>query len=54
VAGHLPDAVGAEVLGSARDAFAQAFGTTSVISAVIAISVAILAVALLRRVPLPA
>ena len=35
----------------ARDAFAQAFGTTAAISAVIAIGVAILAAALLRRVP---
>jgi DHA2 family multidrug resistance protein-like MFS transporter len=50
VAGQLPGALGAEVLGSAREAFAQAFGATSVISAVIAIGVAILAVAMLRRV----
>jgi hypothetical protein len=34
---------------SAREAFAQAFGTTAAISAFIAFCVAILAVALLRR-----
>ncbi len=51
VAGELPGALGAEVLGLARDAFAHAFGTTAAISAVIAIGVAVLAAALLRRVP---
>lgn len=51
VAGQLPSALGAQVLSSAREAFAQAFGTTSAISAVIAVGVAILAAALLRRVP---
>ena len=50
VAGQLPSALGVEVLGSAREAFAQAFGTTSTISAVIALGVAVLAAALLRRV----
>jgi len=50
VAGELPAALGAELLGSAREAFAQAFGTTAAISAVIAIGVAMLAAVLLRRV----
>jgi DHA2 family multidrug resistance protein-like MFS transporter len=49
VAAELPGTLGAELLGSAREAFAQAFGTTAAISAVIAIGVAILAAALLRR-----
>jgi len=49
VSGQLPGEVGAELLETAREAFAQAFGTTAVISAVIAIGVAILAAALLRR-----
>jgi DHA2 family multidrug resistance protein-like MFS transporter len=51
VAEQLPGALGAELLGSARDAFAHAFGATAAISAVIAIGVAVLAAALLRRVP---
>jgi DHA2 family multidrug resistance protein-like MFS transporter len=51
VAGQLSDGLGAALLGSAREAFAQAFGTTAVISAVIAIGVAILATVLLRRAP---
>jgi DHA2 family multidrug resistance protein-like MFS transporter len=50
VAGELPGALGAELLGAAREAFAQAFGTTAAISAVIAIGVAIFAAALLRNV----
>jgi DHA2 family multidrug resistance protein-like MFS transporter len=49
VAEELPIALGTELLGSARDAFAQAFGTTAAISAVIAIGVALLATAMLRR-----
>jgi DHA2 family multidrug resistance protein-like MFS transporter len=49
VSGALPGALGAELLGSAREAFAQAFETTAAISAVIAIGVAILSAALLRR-----
>jgi DHA2 family multidrug resistance protein-like MFS transporter len=49
VSGELPDALGAELLGSAREAFAQAFGAAAAISAVIAIGVAILAAILLRR-----
>jgi DHA2 family multidrug resistance protein-like MFS transporter len=51
VAGQLSDGLGVALLGSAREAFAQAFGTTAVISAVIAISVAILATVMLRRAP---
>jgi DHA2 family multidrug resistance protein-like MFS transporter len=49
VSGQLPGALGAELLGSAREAFRQAFGTTAVISAVIAICVALLAATLSRR-----
>lgn len=49
VSGQLPAAIGAELLGSAREAFTHAFGTTAAISAVIAIGVAILAAGLLRR-----
>jgi DHA2 family multidrug resistance protein-like MFS transporter len=49
VSGQLPSALGGELLISAREAFAQAFGTTAAISAFIAIGVAILAVALLHR-----
>jgi DHA2 family multidrug resistance protein-like MFS transporter len=51
VAGELPRALGAELLDAARVAYAQAFGVTAAISAIIALGVAILAVALLRRVP---
>jgi DHA2 family multidrug resistance protein-like MFS transporter len=50
VAEQLPEALGAELLGAAREAFAQAFGATAAISAALAIVVAILAVALLRGV----
>jgi DHA2 family multidrug resistance protein-like MFS transporter len=50
VADQLPHALGAEVLGSARDAFAHAFGTTATIGAAIALLVAVLAATLLRRV----
>jgi DHA2 family multidrug resistance protein-like MFS transporter len=49
VSGQLPGALGGELLISAREAFAQAFGTTAAISAFIAICVAILAAALLHR-----
>jgi len=49
VASQLPEALGAELLGAARTAFAQAFGASAAISAVIAISVAILSASLLRR-----
>jgi DHA2 family multidrug resistance protein-like MFS transporter len=51
VAEQLPGALGAELLDAAREAFAQAFGTTAALSAVIAIGVALLAPVLLRRVP---
>ncbi len=51
VAEQLPGTLGAELLGAAREAFAQAFGTTAALSAVIAIGVALLAAVLLRRVP---
>ncbi len=51
VAGELPGTLGVELLAAAREAFAQAFGTTAAISAVIAIGVALLAAVLLRRVP---
>src|SRR5688500_7490008 len=48
VAGDLPGLLGDELLGSAREAFAQAFGMASAISAVIAVGVAMLAIAMLR------
>jgi DHA2 family multidrug resistance protein-like MFS transporter len=51
VAGQMSDGLGTALLDSARQAFAQAFGTTAVISAVIAIGVAILATVMLRRAP---
>jgi DHA2 family multidrug resistance protein-like MFS transporter len=54
VAGELPGALAADLLESARAPFGQAFGATAAISAVIAIGVAILAAALLRRAPAPA
>jgi DHA2 family multidrug resistance protein-like MFS transporter len=54
VADGLPGTLGIDVLNSAREAFAQAFGTTAVISAAIAIGVAILAATLLRRDPVRA
>jgi DHA2 family multidrug resistance protein-like MFS transporter len=50
VAEQLPEALGAELLGAAREAFAHAFGATAAISAALAIVVAILAVVLLRGV----
>jgi hypothetical protein len=49
VAEQLPGESGGELRRIARDAFAQAFGTTAGISAAIAIGVALHAVALLRR-----
>jgi DHA2 family multidrug resistance protein-like MFS transporter len=51
IADALPGALGVELLAVARDAFAHAFGATAAISAGIAIGVAALAAALLRRVP---
>ena len=50
IAERLPEPLGAELLASARDAFAHAFGTTAAISACLAIAVALLAVLLLRGV----
>jgi len=50
VAGQLPAALGAGLMDSARSAFAQAFEVTALIGAAISVGVAILAVALLRRV----
>jgi DHA2 family multidrug resistance protein-like MFS transporter len=50
VAGRLPDAVGAELLHAARQAFAQAFEMAAVINAALAITTAILAALLLRGV----
>jgi DHA2 family multidrug resistance protein-like MFS transporter len=51
-AGELPEPLGAALLGAAREAFMQAFGATVVISAVMSIGVAVLAVLLLRQVKL--
>lgn len=49
-AAQLPEGLGAELLGSARAAFARAFAVTSLIGAALSIAVALLAVLLLRRV----
>ncbi|MGH7546540.1 MAG: MFS transporter [Gemmatimonadales bacterium] len=49
VAAQLPDQLGVELLGTAREAFAQAFALTAAISAVIALMMAPVAVVLLRR-----
>jgi DHA2 family multidrug resistance protein-like MFS transporter len=50
VAGALPEAPGAELLGAARAAFARAFQATALIGAAISVSVALLAAWLLRGV----
>jgi DHA2 family multidrug resistance protein-like MFS transporter len=50
VAALLPEPIGAELLAAARAAFARAFAVTAWLGAAISIGVAILAVALLRRV----
>jgi DHA2 family multidrug resistance protein-like MFS transporter len=50
VAGALPEAPGAELLGEARAAFARAFQATALIGAAISVSVALLAAWLLRGV----
>jgi DHA2 family multidrug resistance protein-like MFS transporter len=50
VAALLPEPIGAELLATARAAFARAFAVTALLGAGISIGVAILAVALLRRV----
>jgi DHA2 family multidrug resistance protein-like MFS transporter len=49
-AAQLPEVIGAELLGSARAAFARAFAVTSLIGAALSIAVALLAVLLLRGV----
>jgi len=46
----LPDAIGADLLGTARAAYAHAFAVVAYIGAAISIGVAILALVLLRRV----
>jgi len=50
VAEELPHRLGAELLGTAREAFTQAFQLTAAISAAVALITALLATALLRRV----
>ena len=49
VARQLPDPLRAELLGTARDAFAHAFQITAVISAVLALTMAVIAAILLRQ-----
>src|SRR5712692_6662046 len=49
VAQQLPDPLRAELLGTARDAFAHAFQLTAVISAVLALTMAVIAAILLRQ-----
>jgi len=49
VAQQLPDPLRAELLGTARDAFAHAFQITAVISAVLALIMAVIAAILLRQ-----
>ena len=49
VAGQLPDQLGAELLGAAREAFGQAFELTAAISAIVSLATALGATALLRR-----
>jgi DHA2 family multidrug resistance protein-like MFS transporter len=50
VAERLPNQLGGELLGTAREAFAQAFELTGAICAAIAVATAILAVVVLRSV----
>ena len=50
VAAQLPNGLGAELLGTAREAFTQAFRLTAALSAAVALITALLATALLRRV----
>ena len=50
VAAHLPDALAAELLGTARAAYAGAFAVVAYIGAAISVGVAVLALVLLRRV----
>lgn len=49
VAGQLPQRLGAELVGTAREAFARAFALIAAISAAIALAMAVLAVILLGR-----
>jgi MFS transporter, DHA2 family, multidrug resistance protein len=51
-AGQLPDRVGAELLEAAREAFTHGLHLTAITSAALALGMAILAVALLRHVPM--
>jgi DHA2 family multidrug resistance protein-like MFS transporter len=51
VAARLPDSLGAELLGTARAAFAQSFELAAAICAAVAIATAIVAVIMLRDVP---
>jgi len=50
VAAHLPDALAAELLGTARAAYAGAFAVVAYLGAAISVGVAVLALVLLRRV----
>lgn len=54
VAGHLPDPLGAALLGVAHEAFIQGLQLTSLIGAVVMVSLAILTVTMLRQVRTPA
>jgi DHA2 family multidrug resistance protein-like MFS transporter len=49
VAAQLPDPVGAALLGTARDAFTQAFVTMAAVDAVIVLATAIAATLMLRQ-----
>jgi DHA2 family multidrug resistance protein-like MFS transporter len=49
VAAQLPDQVGAALLGTARDAFTQAFVTMAAVDAVIVLATAIAATLMLRQ-----
>lgn len=54
VAGQLPDPLGAALLGVAHEAFIQGLQLTSLIGAVVMVSLAILTVTMLRQVQTPA
>jgi DHA2 family multidrug resistance protein-like MFS transporter len=49
VAERLPDQLGATLLGTARDAFTQAFVTTAAVNAILVLVTAIVAIAMLRH-----
>jgi DHA2 family multidrug resistance protein-like MFS transporter len=49
IATRLPDPVGAALLGTARDAFAQAFVTMAAVDAVIVLATAVAATLMLRQ-----